>query len=218
MKIWIVSATEFEFESARKDFYEGVVESKHQIEWIVTGVGIVPTVFELMKRLAADKPDLIINIGIAGAINPNLQLGETVWITRDEFYQWGAEDQNGFINIFSLGFIDANQKPFSNGKIYGSIVSDYFPSNRLKQVNGLTVQKTHGNQLSINELHESCTDIDVESMEGSAVFYVAVMLDIPVLQIRSISNYVEPRNRSNWKVIEAINSLNFHLINTLRAN
>ena len=218
MKIWIVSATSLEFEFARKAYNEKVFQTNHQVEWIVTGVGIVPTVFELMKRLAADKPDLIINIGIAGAINPNLQLGETVWITRDEFYQWGAEDQDGFINIFSLGFVDANQKPFSNEKIYGSMVSDYFPSNRLKQVNGLTVQKTHGNQLSINELHESCTGIDVESMEGSAVFYVAVMLDIPVLQIRSISNYVEPRNRSNWKVKEAIISLNYHLINILRSN
>jgi hypothetical protein len=31
MKIWIVSATEFEFESARRDFSEGVVESNHQM-------------------------------------------------------------------------------------------------------------------------------------------------------------------------------------------
>ena len=81
---------------------------------------------------------------------------------------------------------------------------------------GLTVQKVHGNKLSINELQTHCTNIEVESMEGAAVFYVAKMLDIPVLQLRSISNYVEPRDRSSWKIKEAINNLNEHLIKILK--
>jgi futalosine hydrolase len=217
MKIWIVSATALEFELARKAFNQKEFQTNHQIEWIVGGVGIVPTVFELMFRLSADKPDLLVNVGIAGAVNHNLNLGDTVWITREEFYQWGAEDQHGFIDVFSLGFVDMNQKPFSNGKLYGSNVSDYFTSITLKQVNGLTVQKSHGNELSINELKLACTDVDVESMEGAAVFYVAKMLDIPVLQLRSISNYVEPRNRSNWKIQEAIENLNRHLIRFLES-
>lgn len=217
MKIWIVSATESEFDLARKAIIEKEYSTNHQIEWIVGGVGIVPTIFELMHRLSAEKPDLILNVGIAGAVSRNLNLGDTVWIIREEFYHWGAEDQHGFIDVFSLGFLDRNQKPFSDGKIYGSKVSDYFKSNLIKQANGLTVQKVHGNALSINELKLKCTDIDVESMEGAAVFYVAKMLDVPVLQLRSISNYVEPRDRSNWKIQEAIENLNRHLINILES-
>ena len=216
MKIWIISATELEFELARKAFVEERIQTSHQINWLVTGVGIVPTVFNLQQRLMADKPDLIVNVGIAGSIHQHLQLGETIWITRDEFYQWGAEDQNRFIDVFSLGLIDKNQKPFLDGKICGSAVSDFFPSNNLNSANGLTVQKVHGNQLSINELQAYCTNIEVESMEGAAVFYVAKMLNIPVLQLRSISNYVEPRNRANWKINEAIKNLNNHLINLLK--
>lgn len=215
MKIWIISATEFEFENARKAFSEKQVHITHQIDWFVTGVGIVPTVFNLLQRLSADKPDLIVNVGIAGAIHKSLQLGDTVWITQDEFYHWGAEDQDKFIDVFSLGLLDKNQKPFSDGKICGSIVSEFFPSSNLSTVYGLTVQKVHGNKLSINELQAYCTNIEVESMEGAAVFYVAKMLDIPVLQLRSISNYVEPRDRSSWKIKEAINNLNEHLIKIL---
>lgn len=44
-------------------------------------------------------------------------------------------------------------------------------------------------------------------MEGAAVFYVANQLNIPAIQIRSISNYVEPRDRANWKIQEALSSL-----------
>lgn len=215
MKIWVVSATVLEIELARKAFYEKEFETNHQIEWIVGGVGIVPTIFELMNRLSAEKPDLVINVGIAGSIHKDLHLGETVWVTREEFYHWGAEDQHRFIDVFALGFVDRNQKPFLDGRIYGSSVYDFSPFISLKQVNGITVQKVHGNELSINELKLNCTDIDVESMEGAAVFYVAKMLDIPVLQLRSISNYVELRNRSNWKIQEAIENLNHHLIRFL---
>ena len=53
-------------------------------------------------------------------------------------------------------------------------------------------------------------------MEGAAVFYVAGMLDIPVIQLRTISNYVEPRNRAAWKIQEAIQVLNDLLIRILK--
>jgi futalosine hydrolase len=74
----------------------------------------------------------------------------------------------------------------------------------------------HGNVLSISELHTNCTDVHTESMEGAAVFYVAGMLDIPVMQLRTISNYVEPRNRAAWRIQEAIQVLNDLLISILK--
>jgi futalosine hydrolase len=216
MKIWIVSATETEFSIARNAYKESQFNSQHTIEWLHVGVGIVPTVFNLMQHLKSEKPDLIINVGIAGAIDKSLQLCESVLVLRDEFYQWGAEDKDSFIDIFSLGFVQANEKPFKEGRIYASV--DYFQekTGALKKVNGITVQKVHGNILSISELHTICTDVHTESMEGAAVFYVAGMLDIPVIQLRTISNYVEPRNRAAWKIQEAIQVLNDLLISILK--
>jgi futalosine hydrolase len=216
MKIWIVSATETEFSIARNAHKESQFNSQHIIEWLHVGVGIVPTVFNLMQHLKFDKPDLIINVGITGAIDRSLQLCEPVFVQRDEFYQWGAEDNDAFIDIFSLGFVQANEKPFKEGRIYGSTDYLQIKTNALKKVNGITVQKVHGNVLSINDLQTNCTDVHTESMEGAAVYYVAGMLDIPVIQLRTISNYVEPRNRAAWKIQEAIQSLNDMLINILK--
>jgi len=45
-------------------------------------------------------------------------------------------------------------------------------------------------------------------MEGAAVLYCCEQLGIPCLQIRSVSNYVEPRNRNNWEIALAISNLN----------
>jgi futalosine hydrolase len=45
-------------------------------------------------------------------------------------------------------------------------------------------------------------------MEGAAVFYACLYAGVPFAQVRSISNWVEPRNRANWKLDEAISNLN----------
>ena len=50
-------------------------------------------------------------------------------------------------------------------------------------------------------------------MEGAAVFYACKMNNVPCLQVRAISNYVEPRNKENWQINLAINNLNNWIIN-----
>jgi futalosine hydrolase len=56
---------------------------------------------------------------------------------------------------------------------------------------------------------------DVESMEGAAVFYCCDQVGQPVIQLRSISNYVESRKKENWQTGLAIKNLNDWIINFL---
>ena len=44
-------------------------------------------------------------------------------------------------------------------------------------------------------------------MEGAAFMYACLMHGVPFAQIRAVSNVVERRNRSSWKVQEAIEAL-----------
>jgi futalosine hydrolase len=53
-------------------------------------------------------------------------------------------------------------------------------------------------------------------MEGAGIFYVCKMEKTPCLQIRSISNYVEPRNTANWNIVLAVKRLNEKLILMLK--
>jgi len=64
----------------------------------------------------------------------------------------------------------------------------------------------HGNSQSISAIKKKY-NFQIESMEGAAYLYACKMLDIKGYQIRAISNYIEDRNRENWKVEEALNNL-----------
>lgn len=44
-------------------------------------------------------------------------------------------------------------------------------------------------------------------MEGAAFMYACLMHKVSFAQIRAVSNVVERRNRSTWKVKEAIEAL-----------
>ena len=52
---------------------------------------------------------------------------------------------------------------------------------------------------------------DIESMEGAALHYVCGQLNIPYLQIRSISNVVGERDKTKWQFKKAIDHLNLEL-------
>jgi futalosine hydrolase len=52
-------------------------------------------------------------------------------------------------------------------------------------------------------------------MEGAAFMFVCKMENQEYLQIRSISNFVEPRNLNNWNIPLAINNVNKFLADFL---
>ena len=83
---------------------------------------------------------------------------------------------------------------------------------RLNVAHGITVNKVHGNVNSINAMRkrllQNNTLCFTESMEGAAVAYVAAKQNIAAIQLRGISNMVEPRNRNNWNIQLALQNLN----------
>jgi len=213
MKLLIVSATPFEIlpisQMLEKDF-EQIADNQYQsgeliVTILITGVGSVATVFSLTKQLTNQKYDLVLNAGIAGALNLQLSIGTVVNVITEQFGDIGVEEANGhFTTLFELELVHPNQVPFSNKLLYNKLVGDF---QFLPTANGITVNTVHGHADSI-ELFKKKFDADVESMEGAAVFYVCLLEDQPFLQLRSISNFVEERNRENWDIELAIANLN----------
>lgn len=218
-KILIVAATGFEiaplmtflenYKTSQQFHYQ--LNSK-EIKILITGAGIAFTSYALGKFYATNTVDLAINIGIAGAFNRNLALGEVVNVQSDCFGDFGVELADGsFSSIFQLDWMNPNQFPFVNGMLINSLSQP-----TLKAVKGMTINKVHGNENSISKLDLS--KIDIESMEGAAFFYATQIEKIPCYQFRSISNYVENRNKSNWNIPLAIDQLNEYIINWLNSN
>ena len=203
-KILIVAATHEElaetfdyFGWQREHFMQSAVA-----DVLITGVGMTATAFALGKQLNRNY-SLVLNVGIAGSFDKHITLGNLVNITKDTFSELGAEDGESFISLDELGF---GQSSFtSNFTSSIDLIKD------LPTVSGTTVNTVHGCTNRIESLLERLT-VQTESMEGAAVFYACHQMNIPVLQIRSISNYVEQRNKDNWKIGLAIKNLNEWLI------
>ena len=205
MKTLIVAATYEELAQTFEHFgwqKANFIEQSH-FDVLITGVGMIATAFALGRQLD-NSYNLVLNVGIAGSFDQTITLGSLVNITSDTFSELGAEDGDRFIGIDELGF----------GK--AAFVSNFTSENNLIKdlpiVKGITVNTVHGNTKSIQQTLERFS-VKTETMEGAVVFYAAEQLNIPVLQIRSISNYITQRNKADWRIELALKNLNEWLIN-----
>jgi len=200
MKILIVSATRPEIAPIYQQFNlpDSDFVSTPEFDILITGVGMTATAFALGYHLSS-KYSLILNLGIAGSFDKSVELGSVLNIVSDELAELGAQDHHQFISIESLGF---GKSKFS---AHHNLLNDNLTA--LPKVKGITVNTVHGNEESIAEIAGRLQPV-TESMEGAAVFYAAEQLALPCLQVRSISNYVESRNKDAWKIGLAIKNLN----------
>ena len=217
MHLTIISATHFEIEPLilylKSHFSEKNTmhfEKKElKIDVVITGVGMPLTAFVLGNYFSKNIPDLAINAGIAGALNLNLKIGDVVNVISERFGDLGVEEADGtFTDVHEMGLIDSNEFPFLNGVLHNpKAVEQQF----LPPANGLTINKVHGFESSVKLIKEKYP-CDVESMEGAAFFLACLMSKIDFLSIRSISNFVEKRDKEKWDISLAIQNLNQVLI------
>ncbi|MEI6575053.1 MAG: futalosine hydrolase [Bacteroidota bacterium] len=207
MKILLVVATEKELDGVMQSLaWEDQANQGHEIETLITGVGMVATAFWTGKTLQFYKPDLAVNIGIAGSFDRSLAIGEVVNIMEDCFSEMGAQDGSKFLTAPQISLLGPNDFPYHEGKLMASSTHDSAFLEKIKKVKGITVNTVHGDEQSIAEVVDLFNP-DVESMEGAAFFYTCRMENIPCLQIRAVSNYVEKRNRDNWNIPLALENL-----------
>jgi len=197
MNLLITAATALEI----APFLQMINSKPSSVDILITGVGMVPTTFTLTKKLTEKKYDAILNVGIAGSFNRDIKPGSLVRVQKDSFSELGAENDSTFLSIDELGF----GKSICYEKVTPFL--KYPLVTKLKTVEGITVNKVHGNETSINKIVNRLNP-EIESMEGAATFYVAQQLNIHSLQVRCISNFVEKRDRSNWRIELAVQNLN----------
>lgn len=205
MKLLIVAATDNELDFVEQNI-ENSLFAQHQIDFLLAGVGMVKTSYHLCKKLCEKSYDLAINIGLAGAFNKHLELADVVEVYSDQFSELGAEDGDLFLSLPEMELAAVNDFPFKDNCIFAD--SNFTTS--LEKVRGITVSTVHGNEKNIEKIRERLHP-DVESMEGAAFMYVCKMQDQSCIQIRSISNYVERRNRESWEITKALNNLSLEL-------
>jgi len=214
MKILLLSATIAEVAPtinwlrARADQEEGNILhfGTVTVEVLFTGVGLTATAYTLGHRFgSATLPQLALQVGIGGAIDRDLKLGDVVKITSERFGDLGAEAPDG--SHLSLGEIGLHPgRPFNKQEVLEA--PQGLASLPFADAAGISVNQVSGSADGIARLRARFPEAQVESMEGAAFFFACLQAGVEPLQLRAISNYVEVRNRKAWKMKEAITALN----------
>ncbi len=212
MKIAVVSATEAEADTLKS--IRGMADDRGtfrfagtEVTLIISGVGSIATAWAITKLLSTGfHPDLAINIGIAGSYNNSIKLGEVVMPVTDCFADAGIDTGSGFLTLGEAGLEDPDRFPFRNGRIHSENRFLATVSKVVKPVNAITVNTATGSAENIARLVKKYNP-DIETMEGAAFFYICSRGNIPFLALRSVSNQVEPRNRSKWNIPLALENL-----------
>ncbi len=221
MHILIVSATK---EEIPRWFVQHAVQEHSQsfpqltIDTLITGPGINHTAFWLGRWLANKTYDIIVNVGIAGSFNTVIPLGAVVSVVKDRFADFGYTSPQGFTDASTAGLLSPVGHWLSaDGWLHASEDVPHAVPLPFAKVNGITVQTVTGDSASIERM-QTLYQPDIETMEGAAFLYACHQSGTRSVCIRSISNYVEPRNKSNWNIPLAVQELDkaiFSLLNLI---
>ena len=179
---------------------------------VVTGIGAVNTAHALAQYLATNpRPSLVIQTGVAGAYVPaNIPVGSVLLADTEIYGDVGVMTNDGWRPMEEIGIplVEANGSRKAR--------FNYFPLDaplvkRASEVAGplvartgkfLTLSQVTGVRALGDSLHERFGAL-CETMEGAAAAHVCALHDVPFLEVRGISNLVENRDRSKWKISEA---------------
>jgi futalosine hydrolase len=187
----------------------------HDIDVLITGVGMVPTAAWCSRAMSSSQFDLALNFGVCGSFRKSLTPGSVVHVVSDRLVEMGTEDGDSFLTIQQMNLLGADEFPFSGGCLVNRAVPSLEGLAELPGVCGVTVNTVHGDDASIARVIEQFNP-DVETMEGAAFMYSCLIHRVPFAQIRAVSNSVERRNRAAWKLDGAITSLNAAALRILK--
>jgi futalosine hydrolase len=209
MRLLIVAATEMEIlplistlqrTSDRGPRTTSYTHARHEIVVLTTDVGMVATAAWCSSVMSNEPFDLALNFGVCGSFDPQLEPGRVVHVVADRLAELGAEDGEEFLAIDALQLPAEHEFVNANPPRIDALAE-------LPAVSAVTVNTVHGSDRSIAAVIARCAP-QVESMEGAAFMFACQMHGVPFAQVRAVANRVERRNRTAWRMIEAIARLN----------
>ncbi|SHM07950.1 futalosine hydrolase [Chitinophaga sp. CF418] len=209
MKILVTAATTFEIQPFM-DHLAGKNYRNCQVTTLIGGIGMMHTAYQLGRQFASSRPDFAIQAGIAGCFDHSWEMGKVVIIDKEQLGDLGVEDDQAYKDLFDIQLWQPDQPPFTNRQLINPL-KDIPHLPELPIASGVTINTVSGSERTRQLLLDKYKP-EVESMEGAAFHYACLLEKIPFLQLRSISNYVEVRDKSKWKIQLAIKELNDTLI------
>ncbi len=202
----VVTATDSEMLHLR-----AALANVEAVAFLVTGMGLVETALGLTRYLEGrrrSRPEAaalrgVINFGVAGAfVGSGLELVDLCLADRDILGDLGVCDNDGITGFDVKGLPVRREFPLNNRLL--AEADNFFMQNGISCKKGgfVTVNCASGTRGRGDYLRDRYRAI-CENMEGAAVARVCEEYGLPCLELRCISNWVEDRPSTGWRLEDA---------------
>lgn len=202
-RVLVMTAVEAEREAVLRG-----LRGDGRFEAALAGVGPARAAARTAQALAQAKApfDLVISAGIGGGFVGAAAIGSVVVADRIVAADLGAETQDGFLTVDELGFGSAVVEADA---MLAERLARRLAEGGLQAAAGavLTVSAATGSARTAAERAARVLGAAAEGMEGYGVAVAAQEWGLPILEVRAISNPVGPRDRSAWRIKEALDAL-----------
>lgn len=173
---------------------------------MVGGVGPIAAAASTARMLATEEYDLVICAGICGGFVGQAEVGSLVVASEIICADLGAETLEGFLSLDELGFGQA-RVPVDQELV--ASVTEAMQAAGLPARKGavLTLSTVTGTPETTAELLARVPGAAAEAMEGYGVATAAVDCGLSILEIRAVSNAIGPRDKSAWRIKDALGAL-----------
>ncbi|MFH9763663.1 futalosine hydrolase [Streptomyces anulatus] len=144
---------------------------------------------------------LVVSAGIGGAFTPLTPLGSLVVASDIVAADLGADTPDGFLPVTALGF---GRDRFTAPP---TLVREVAAATGAAAGPVLTVSTVTGTAERAGALLAAHPGALAEAMEGFGVAEAAARAEVPVMELRAVSNAVGPRDRDAWRIGDALAAL-----------
>lgn len=165
------------------------------------GFGAVVPAAKTVQLVQKYSPRRVLLLGIAGSYDPQLEVGSAIMFGKVSCYGIGVGTGKAFQSAREMGWFQWSDSD-ENGSIGDSIhlkTDDNVASSHL-----LTVCSASDNLEDVEYRRAAFPDALAEDMEGFSVAAACQLCDVTVSIIRGISNQAGDRDKTNWKIGQAM--------------
>lgn len=164
----------------------------------VFGVGLTNTAYQTLKCIQRHQPDWLILAGIAGVFpHAPFRVGDVTLVQSELEADLGFFTPQGFTHLAHLPL----EMDFARRHVLDCPYS--------VQIEGFAPARSISLNAAMAPFIDS-SQADIENMEGAAFFHVCREEGVPFLELRSVSNIVQPED-DQWDMDTAVAALHHGL-------
>ncbi len=175
------------------------------------GIGKVNAAHSVTLLLEDQIPDILILFGIGGAY-VGAQVGDVVIAVSENYGEEGVMTPDGWKPMEFTGFplLKNDVDHFNTFSMDSKLSQLAFKASKdigLKVHSGnfITVSQCSGTLKTGEMIRERFNGI-CENMEGAAVAHICAKYNVPMIEIRGISNLIEDRDLNKWNIPLAVSN------------